>query len=177
MRPLKRRSGFDEPSRSSRTSLLCIHGRAKCTRFRRSGKSTIKGQRSTSPFRKASSELVPVSTHSSLIPARFAASFTVSTARPEKPFSVRIWTGGLVSKPMRRGRGGIGGNRVAKYHNATAPTIPAASRTAPARLQAETGSTLTTPLCEGAGPAPFFPREACLVQVFMFGHVDGFFDG
>ena len=33
------------------------------TRFRRSGKSAINGQRSTSPFWNASSELVPVSTH------------------------------------------------------------------------------------------------------------------
>src|SRR5271167_2022377 len=128
MRPLKRRSGFGEPSRTRRTSLLCIHGRAKCTRFRRSGESTINGQRSTNPFRKASSELVPVSTHSSLIPARFAASFTVSTARPEKPFSVRIWTGGLLSNPMRSVRCGTGGGRVDKYQSTTTAALAATAR-------------------------------------------------
>src|SRR5436190_23908142 len=128
MLPLNRRSAFGAPSRTSRMLLLCIHGRAKCTYFRRYGKSTINGQRSTSPFRKASSELVPVSTHSSLIPARFAASFTVSTARPEKPFSVRIWTGGLLSNPMRSVRWGIGGGRVERYQDATTVTlVPTAS--------------------------------------------------
>jgi len=130
MRPLKSPSGPGVPWRSSSTFVLCIQGRAKCTYFRRSGRSTIKGQRSTNPFRKASSELVPVSTHSSLMPARLAASFTVSTPRPEKPPAVRSWTGGLFSKPMRSGRDVMGCTRGVKYQSATRPAIPAAPMSA-----------------------------------------------
>ena len=84
--PRKSRPRTGVPSRRSSTLLLCKYGGAKCTNFRRWGKSTINGQRSTSPLRKASSELVPVSTQSSSIPARLAAPLTISTLRPEKPF-------------------------------------------------------------------------------------------
>src|SRR6266850_6082465 len=126
------------------------------TRFRRSGKSAINGQRSTSPFWNALSELVPVSTHFNLTPARFAASFTVSTARPVKPLSVRIWTGGLSSKPMRRGRCGSGGRRVVKYQSAGAATTAAAKKIAfPCLNQPEIGSTLMARFCPDTASETF----------------------
>jgi hypothetical protein len=126
--------------------LVCSHGRLTWRCFRRSDRLAINGQRSTSPRWSASSELVPVSTHCRRMPARFAASFTVSTARPEKPLSVRIWTGGFCSKPIRRGRLGIGGSLVAKYHDAKAPATPTAHKSGLMRLKKSACSdTLTLP--------------------------------
>src|SRR5215471_3983270 len=104
------------------------------TYFRLSGRSTIIGQRSTSPRRNASSELVPVSTHCRDTPARRAASLTVSTASPEKPLGVRICTGGTCSKPMRRVRCGIRGVRMVKYQNAIEAANPTEVRINSLRL-------------------------------------------
>jgi hypothetical protein len=108
-------SGSGNPARSNRTVLLITQGALKCTCARRSGKSVINGHRSTSPFRSASSELVPVSTQTNFTPARRAAAFTISTARPLKPEAARIWNGGFGSKPMRRGLFGTGGIQLERY--------------------------------------------------------------
>ena len=75
----------------------------------------MSGQRSTRPRRNDSSELAPVSIHSMDMPARLAASLTASTASPAKPRSVRIWTGGTLSKPIRSVCRGIAGIRVVEY--------------------------------------------------------------
>jgi hypothetical protein len=93
------------------------------------------GHRSTRPRRNASSELVPVSTHCRDTPARFAASRMVSTASPEKPLSVRICTGGICSKPIRRVHLGTRGVRIAAYQNASEATDAAEAKIRAPRLK------------------------------------------